>query len=120
SGRVVHEGQVIGKVGNFFRRERATTYHLHFDVQVPTRYGWVFVNPYMSLVAAYERAIQARGRELLSDGTPIVTGAALPGAALPGSALAGSSSVGSSLAGSAFSGSAFSSSALPGLTLPSS
>src|SRR5262249_62192557 len=103
SGRVVHEGQVIGKVGNFFRRERATTYHLHFDVQVPTRYGWVFVNPYMSLVAAYERAIQARGRELLSDGTPIVTGAALPGAALPGSALAGSSLVGSSLAGAGFS-----------------
>src|SRR5262249_18793739 len=48
SGRFVHEGEVIGKVGNFFRRERATTYHLHFDMQVPTKYGWVFVNPYMT------------------------------------------------------------------------
>ena len=36
SGRPVREGEVIGKVGNFFKRERATTYHLHFDLQVPT------------------------------------------------------------------------------------
>ena len=55
---------MIGKVGNFFKRERATTYHLHFDLQVPTRYGWVFVNPYMTLVASYERLIQARGQEI--------------------------------------------------------
>jgi len=87
SGRVVHEGEVVGKVGNFFRRERATTYHLHFDIQVPTKYGWVFVNPYISLVAAYERAIQGRGRELLLDGTPIVTGSTLPGTTLPSPAL---------------------------------
>jgi hypothetical protein len=64
SGRLVHEGEIIGKVGNFFRRERATSYHLHFDIQVPTKYGWVFVNPYMTLVASYERLIQARGREI--------------------------------------------------------
>ena len=64
SGRLVREGEVIGKVGNFFKRERATTYHLHFDLQVPTRYGWVFVNPYMTLVASYERLIQARGQEI--------------------------------------------------------
>jgi hypothetical protein len=64
SGRLVREGEVIGKVGNFFRRERATSYHLHFDIQVPTKYGWVFINPYMTLVASYERLIQARGREL--------------------------------------------------------
>jgi hypothetical protein len=74
SGREVHEGEVIGKVGNYQRRERATTYHLHFDMQVPTKYGWVFVNPYMTLVAAYERAINARGRELSSDGAPIAAG----------------------------------------------
>jgi hypothetical protein len=60
----VREGEVIGKVGNFFKRERATTYHLHFDLQVPTKYGWVFVNPYMTLVASYERLIQARGQEI--------------------------------------------------------
>jgi hypothetical protein len=64
SGRLVREGEVIGKVGNFFRRERGTTYHLHFDVQVPTKYGWVFVNPYMTLVAAYERLIRGRGQEI--------------------------------------------------------
>jgi hypothetical protein len=97
SGRAVHEGEVVGKVGNFQRRERATTYHLHFDVQVPTKYGWVFVNPYMSLVAAYERTIQGRGRELLSDGTPVVAGAALPAATLPGTALSASALPGTAL-----------------------
>jgi len=64
SGRLVREGEVIGKVGNYFKRERATTYHLHFDAQVPTRYGWVFVNPYMTLVASYERLIRGRGQEI--------------------------------------------------------
>jgi len=78
SGRAVREGELIGKVGNYNRRERATTYHLHFDMQVPTKYGWVFVNPYMSLVAAYERQIEGRGRELRADGTPIVTDSAPP------------------------------------------
>jgi hypothetical protein len=73
SGRFVREGEVIGKVGNYFKRERGTTYHLHFDVQVPTRYGWVFVNPYMTLVAAYERLIRGRGQEIAPDGTPVGT-----------------------------------------------
>jgi hypothetical protein len=67
SGRLVHEGEVIGKVGNFFRRERATTYHLHFDMQVPTKYGWVLVNPYMTLVAGYERLIRGRGQEIRDE-----------------------------------------------------
>jgi len=83
SGRAVHEGEVIGKVGNYFRRERATTYHLHFDMQVPTKYGWVFVNPYISLVAAYERQIQGRGQELQSDGTPSMSPSAGSGPASP-------------------------------------
>jgi len=61
SGRQVNEGEVIGQVGNYHRREGGTSRHLHFDVQVPTRHGWVFVNPYMTLVAAYERLIRARG-----------------------------------------------------------
>jgi hypothetical protein len=117
SGRVVHEGEVVGKVGNFQRRERATTYHLHFDIQVPTKYGWVFVNPYMSLVAAYERTIQARGHELLSDGTPIVTGSALPGSALPGSALPASAPPGSALPASALPASALPSSVQSGSAL---
>jgi len=42
------------------RREFGTTYHLHFDTQVLTKYGWTFVNPYMTLVTAYERLLSAR------------------------------------------------------------
>jgi hypothetical protein len=100
SGRVVHEGEVLGKVGNFLRRERATTYHLHFDIQVPTRYG-----------AAYERTIQGRGRELLLDGTPAVAGAALPAATPPGSALSASAVPGTAMTSTALT-------ALPGTALP--
>jgi murein DD-endopeptidase MepM/ murein hydrolase activator NlpD len=62
SGRHVAEGEVLGAVGNYGRSAGGTTYHLHFDAQVPTRDGWVFVNPYMTLVAAYERLIGARGQ----------------------------------------------------------
>jgi hypothetical protein len=72
SGREVHEGDVIGKVGNYFKKAGGTTYHLHFDVQVPTRQGWVFVNPYMTLVAAYERLIGGRG-EVVNDGMMMAT-----------------------------------------------
>jgi hypothetical protein len=61
SGREVAEGEVLGAVGNYGRAPGGTTYHLHFDAQVPTRDGWVFVNPYMTLVAAYERLIGGRG-----------------------------------------------------------
>ena len=67
SGRRVIAGQVIGKVGNFYKKEGGTSYHLHFDTQVFTRDGWVWVNPYMTLVAAYERLIGARGQELDED-----------------------------------------------------
>ncbi len=62
SGREVAEGEVLGAVGNYGREPGGTTYHLHFDAQVPTRDGWVFINPYMTLVAAYERLIGARGQ----------------------------------------------------------
>jgi hypothetical protein len=64
SGRVVREGEVIGEISNYSFRENGTSYHLHFDIQVPTREGWVFVNPYMSLVAAYEHLIKSRGTEV--------------------------------------------------------
>jgi hypothetical protein len=67
SGRLLKEGEEFGKVGSFVQRERATTYHLHFDMQVPTKYGWVFVNPYMTLVAAYERLIGGRGSEVKDE-----------------------------------------------------
>jgi hypothetical protein len=70
SGKLVHEGDVIGKVANYNNREHGTTYHLHFDMQVPTRIGFVFVNPYMTLVAAYERLLGGRGTEIM-DGDPV-------------------------------------------------
>ena len=77
SGKLVHEGDRIGKVGNYNNRERGTTYHLHFDMQVPTKLGWVFVNPYMTLVAAYERLIGARGTEI-KDNDPVPPVAGVP------------------------------------------
>jgi len=61
SGRALAAGEVIGAVDNYQEFDGGTSYHLHFDVQVPTREGWLFVNPYMTLVAAYERLIGARG-----------------------------------------------------------
>ena len=75
SGRRVHEGEIIGEVSNFSMKEAGTSYHVHFDIQVPTKVGWVFVNPYMTLVAAYERLIGERGTAL-SD--PIVVATADP------------------------------------------
>ena len=44
-------------------------------MQVPTKAGWVFVNPYMTLVAAFERLIGARGTEIKdSDPVPAIVG----------------------------------------------
>jgi murein DD-endopeptidase MepM/ murein hydrolase activator NlpD len=77
SGKLVHEGDLLGKVGNYNNRERGTTYHLHFDMQVPTKLGWVFVNPYMTLVSAYERLIGARGKEI-KDGDVVPAVAGIP------------------------------------------
>ena len=67
SGRAVRQGDVIGKVSNFNGREGGTSYHLHFDIHVPTKDGWVLVNPYMTLVSAYERLIGSRGTEIQDD-----------------------------------------------------
>jgi len=75
SGKLVHAGDFIGKVGTYNNGERGTTYHLHFDMQVPTKAGWVFVSPYMTLVSAYERLIGARGTEIKNgDTVPPVAG----------------------------------------------
>ncbi len=62
SGRHVIAGEVLGAADNYEREDGGTSYHLHFDAQVPTKDGWVFVNPYMTLVAAYEHLIGARGK----------------------------------------------------------
>jgi hypothetical protein len=64
SGRHVEEGEKIGVVSNYLDHPNGTTHHLHFDVQVFTRDGWLWVNPYVTLISAYERLIHGRGRDL--------------------------------------------------------
>ena len=64
SGRRVEEGEKIGVVSNYLDHPNGTTRHLHFDVQVFTRDGWIWVNPYVTLISAYERLIGGRGREI--------------------------------------------------------
>ena len=78
SGRRVAQGEVVGKLANYGDYEKGTSYHLHFDMQVFTRDGWVWVNPYMTLVSAYERLIGARGREIETGGTAPIAGAMSP------------------------------------------
>jgi hypothetical protein len=44
-------------------------------MQVPAKLGWVFVNPYMTLVVSYERLIGARGTEIKDgDTAPPIAG----------------------------------------------
>jgi murein DD-endopeptidase MepM/ murein hydrolase activator NlpD len=74
NGRRVNEGESIGVVSNYLDRPNGTSRHLHFDIQVFTRDGWLWVNPYSTLVTAYERLIRGRGREI---GTEPVTAAAV-------------------------------------------
>ncbi len=64
-GRQVSEGEILGKVATWGDFENGTSYHLHFNLQVFTTSGWVWVNPYMTLVASYERLIGGRGTEIL-------------------------------------------------------
>ena len=64
NGRHVEEGEKIGVVSNYLDRPNGTTRHLHFDIQVFTRDGWLWINPYVTLVSAYERLIHGRGREV--------------------------------------------------------
>ncbi len=65
NGIEVSEGQIIGKVATWGDFENGTSYHIHFNIQVFTTIGWVWVNPYMTLVAAYERLLGGRGKEIL-------------------------------------------------------
>jgi hypothetical protein len=64
SGRRIAEGEKIGVVSNYLDHPNGTTRHLHFDVQVFTRDGWLWVNPYVTLISAYERAIRGHGHEI--------------------------------------------------------
>jgi hypothetical protein len=54
-------------VSNYLDHPNGTSRHLHFDVQVFTRDGWLWVSPYGTLVSAYERLIRGRGREIGPD-----------------------------------------------------
>jgi hypothetical protein len=67
NGRQVTEAEQIGVVSNYLDHPNGTTRHLHFDVQVFTRDGWIWVSPYVTLISAYERLIQRRGREIGPD-----------------------------------------------------
>lgn len=67
NGRRVEEGEKIGVVSNYLDHPNGTSRHLHFDVQVFTRDGWLWVNPYVTLISAYERLIRGRGREIGPD-----------------------------------------------------
>lgn len=80
NGRMVTEGEKIGVVSNYLDHPAGTSMHLHFDVQVFTRDGWIWVSPYVTLVSAYERLIHARGREVGPEisGTPQPVAHALP------------------------------------------
>ncbi|MBV9954687.1 MAG: M23 family peptidase [Pseudolabrys sp.] len=73
SGRAVSAGEILGKVSNWGDHEHGTSYHLHFSMQVFTRSGWVWVNPYMTLVASYERLTEGRGTEIKpGDPEPVI------------------------------------------------
>jgi hypothetical protein len=80
NGRIVREGEAIGLISNYLDHPGGTSLHLHFDVQVFTRDGWVWVNPYATLVTAYERLIHDRGREIGTEvaGNPQPMAHALP------------------------------------------
>ncbi|MBV9259903.1 MAG: M23 family peptidase [Pseudolabrys sp.] len=73
TGRPVKEGEVLGKVATWGDYESGTSYHLHFNLQVFTKVGWVWVNNYMTLVASYENLIGGRGTEIKAgDPAPVI------------------------------------------------
>ncbi len=75
----VAEGEKIGVVSNYLDHPNGTSLHLHFDVQVFTRDGWIWVNPYTTLISAYERLIRGRGREIGTElPAPAAVAHALP------------------------------------------
>ena len=84
NGRRVAEGEKIGVVSNYLDFPNGTSYHLHFDIQVFTRDGWIWVNPYTTLISSYERLIRGRGHGIGTDPAPAASAVAR---ALPESVL---------------------------------
>ena len=78
NGRQVDEGEKIGMVSNYMNHPNGTSHHLHFDVQAFTRDGWIWVNPYVTLIAAYERLIGGRGHEIGPEPVAAAVAHALP------------------------------------------
>ncbi|MEL6258742.1 MAG: M23 family metallopeptidase, partial [Pseudomonadota bacterium] len=71
-GDEVTAGQHIGYLSKDFGGT-PTTFHLHFEIKQNTpEHGWVFVPPYTSLVASYERREQGPG-ELIEPNVAIAT-----------------------------------------------
>jgi hypothetical protein len=66
-GRRVSEGERIGAVSNYQDHVAGTSTHLHFDIQLFTRDGWIWVNPYATLIASYEHLLGARGKPYSSE-----------------------------------------------------
>jgi hypothetical protein len=85
NGRHVDEAEKIGVVSNYLDHPNGTSRHLHFDVQVFTRDGWLWVNPYVTLVSAYERLIHGRGREIGAESGAAVAHAVPENAVRPNS-----------------------------------
>jgi hypothetical protein len=84
NGRQVAEADKIGVVSNYLDHPNGTTRHLHFDVQVFTRDGWIWVSPYATLISAFERLIRGRGHEIGPEiaGTPEAGRGAAPDGAI--------------------------------------
>ncbi|MDO8931002.1 MAG: peptidoglycan DD-metalloendopeptidase family protein [Rhodocyclaceae bacterium] len=82
NGRIVAEGEKIGVVSNYLDHPNGTSRHLHFDVQVFTRDGWLWVNPYVTLISSYERLIRGRGREIGPQSSAAAVAHAVPESAL--------------------------------------
>jgi len=54
-GSSVKKGDPIGTVSKYMLGTRSTTYHLHIQLRVKDGETWRIVNPYLTLVRAYER-----------------------------------------------------------------
>ena len=89
-GRRVNEGERLGLVSNYQDYPGGTTTHLHFDVQVFTREGWLWVNPYVTLIASYERLLGQRGREVAAEPAETPAGPPPDDVAKPEEAVEGS------------------------------
>ncbi len=71
-GQQVKKGDLLGYVSNDFGGT-PTTLHLHFEIKVNTaEYGWQYVPPYTSLLAAYQRREDNPG-QLVEDTVNVAT-----------------------------------------------